>query len=37
MLAPIVQPAVENSPAIFAKLMWLFSMMMQLGINAKLG
>ena len=36
MLAPIAQPAVENSPAIFAKLMWLFSLIMRFGTNAGL-
>lgn len=37
MLAPIAQPAIENSPAIFAKLIALFSFLMRFGTTASLG
>lgn len=36
MLAPITQPAIENSPAIFATIMELFSFLMRFGASASL-
>ncbi len=37
MLAPMAQPALENSPALFAKLLWLFSALTRFGMHATLG
>lgn len=37
MLAPIAQPAIENSPAIFATFVKLFSFLMRFGATASLG
>lgn len=36
MLAPIAQPAVENSPAILATVLELFSFLMRFGASASL-
>lgn len=37
MLAPMAQPALENGPAFFAKLLWLFSALLNYGTTAVLG
>lgn len=37
MLAPMAQPVLENGPAFFAKVLWLFSALMRFGTHATLG
>lgn len=37
MLAPIIQPVADNSPAIFGKLIGLFQLLVQFGTTATLG